>query len=194
MTVIGITGGIGSGKSVVSRLLETYGVPVYNADRESKRLTVSSPVLRERLTALLSADIYTSEGLNRALMAERIFRDTVLLEQVNAIIHPEVSKDFDCWKAGLLTEVCGLESAILFESGFNRKVDWTLMVDAPEEVRLSRVTVRDGVSEADVRRRMSYQWPDERKKALADKVVLNDEHTPLIPQMEALMAELGGIG
>ena len=181
MTVIGITGGIGSGKSVVSRLLETYGVPVYNADRESKRLTVSS-------------DIYTSEGLNRALMAERIFRDTVLLEQVNAIIHPEVSKDFDCWKAGLQTEVCGLESAILFESGFNRKVDWTLMVDAPEEVRLSRVTVRDGVSEADVRRRMSYQWPDERKKALADKVVLNDEHTPLIPQMEALMAELGGIG
>ena len=194
MTVIGITGGIGSGKSVVSRLLETYGVPVYNADRESKRLTVSSPVLRERLTALLSADIYTSEGLNRALMAERIFRDTVLLEQVNAIIHPEVSKDFDCWKDGLQTEVCGLESAILFESGFNRKVDWTLMVDAPEEVRLSRVTVRDGVSEADVRRRMSYQWPDERKKALADKVVLNDEHTPLIPQMEALMAELGGIG
>ena len=68
------------------------------------------------------------------------------------------------------------------------------MVDAPEEVRLSRVTVRDGVSEADVQRRMSYQWPDERKKALADKVVLNDEHTPLIPQMEALMAELGGIG
>ena len=95
MTVIGITGGIGSGKSVVSRLLETYGVPVYNADRESKRLTVSSPVLRERLTALLSADIYTSEGLNRALMAERIFRDTVLLEQVNAIIHSEVLKDFD---------------------------------------------------------------------------------------------------
>ena len=95
MTVIGITGGIGSGKSVVSRLLEIYGVPVYDADRESKRLTVSSPVIRERLTALLGADIYTPEGLNRALMAERIFCDAVLLEQVNAIIHPEVSKDFD---------------------------------------------------------------------------------------------------
>lgn len=194
MTVIGITGGIGSGKSVVSRLLELYGVPVYDADRESKRLTVSSPVIRERLTALLGADIYTPEGLNRALMAERIFCDAVLLEQVNAIIHPEVSKDFDSWKAGLQTAVCALESAILFESGFNRKVDWTLMVDAPEEVRLSRVTVRDGVSEADVRQRMSRQWPNERKKALADKVVLNDEHTLLIPQIEALMAQLGRIG
>ncbi|MDO4703236.1 dephospho-CoA kinase [Tannerella sp.] len=191
MTVIGITGGIGSGKSVVSRLLETYGVPVYDADRESKRLTVSSPVIRERLTALLGADIYTPDGLNRALMAGRIFRDAALLERVNAIIHPEVSKDFNCWKAGLQTAVCALESAILFESGFNRKVDETLMVYAPEEVRIGRVMARDGMSEADVRQRMNRQWPDERKKALADKIILNDERTPLIPQIEALMAELG---
>ncbi len=191
MTVIGITGGIGSGKSVVSRLLETYGIPVYDADRESKRLTVSSPVIRERLTALLGADIYSPEGLNRALMAERIFCDTPLLEQVNAIIHPEVSRDFDCWKAGVQTDVCALESAILFESGFNRKVHLTLMVDAPEAMRIGRVMARDGMSEADVRQRMRRQWPDERKKALADKIVLNDERTPLIPQIEALMTELG---
>lgn len=191
MTVIGITGGIGSGKSVVSRLLETYGVPVYDADRESKRLTVSSLVIRERLTALLGADIYSPEGLNRALMAERIFRDAPLLEQVNAIIHPEVSRDFDCWKAGVQTDVCALESAILFESGFNKKVDLSLTVYAPEEVRIGRVMARDGMSEADVRQRMRRQWPDERKKALADKIVLNDERTPLIPQIEALMTELG---
>lgn len=191
MTVIGITGGIGSGKSVVSRLLETYGVPVYDADRESKRLTVSSPVIRERLTALLGADIYLPEGLNRALMAERIFHDAALLEHVSAIIHPEVSKDFDCWKARLRTDVCALESAILFESGFNKKVDLSLTVYAPEEVRIGRVMARDGMSEADVRQRMRRQWPDERKKALADKIVLNDERTPLIPQIEALMTELG---
>lgn len=191
MKLIGITGGIGSGKSVVSLLLEAYHIPVYCADRESKRLTFSSPVIREHLTALLGQEIYTNKGLNRSLMASLIFRDAALLEKVNGIIHPEVSRDFDLWRERLHTPACAMESAILFESGFDKKMDVRLMVYAPEELRIRRVMERDGLSESDVRNRMNRQWSDERKKELSDITVLNDGKTPLIPQIDKLIMELG---
>ncbi len=189
MNVIGVTGGIGSGKSVVSSLLEVYGVPVYCADKESKRLTLSSPVIRERLTALLGMEIYTPEGLNRSLMASLVFRDATLLQQVNAIIHPEVSRDFDAWKAHLHTPVCAMESAILFESGFDKKTDVRLMVYAPEALRVRRVMERDGISESDVRNRMNRQWSDELKKNRSDIILYNDDNTSLIAQIEGFMSE-----
>ena len=189
MITIGITGGMGSGKSIVAALLTVYGIPVYDADSESKRLLLTSPTIRRGLTDLLGADIYSPDGttLRRARMASLIFADTNLLTRVNAIIHPEVGRDFDAWRARLTTSVCAMESAILFESGFDRRADLRLMVYAPEAIRLQRVMARDNATEAAARQRMQRQWPDERKIALSDAVITNDGRAALIPQVEAFV-------
>mgnify|MGYP001015310406 FL=1 len=189
MTTIGITGGMGSGKSIVAALLTVYGIPVYDADSESKRLLLTSPTIRRGLTDLLGADIYSSDGttLRRARMASLIFTDPNLLARVNAIIHPEVGRDFDAWRARLTTSVCAMESAILFESGFDRRANLRLMVYAPEAIRLQRVMARDNATEAAARQRMQRQWPDERKIALSDAVITNDGRAALIPQVEAFV-------
>lgn len=189
MTTIGITGGMGSGKSIVAALLTVYGIPVYDADSESKRLLLTSPTIRRGLTDLLGADIYSPDGttLRRARMASLIFADTNLLARVNAIIHPEVGRDFDAWRARLTTSVCAMESAILFESGFDRRANLRLMVYAPEAIRLQRVMARDNATEAAARQRMQRQWPDERKIALSDAVITNDGRAALIPQVEAFV-------
>lgn len=189
MITIGITGGMGSGKSIVAALLKVYGIPVYDADSESKRLLLTSPTIRCGLTDLLGADIYSPDGttLRRARMASLIFADPNLLARVNAIIHPEVGRDFDAWRARLTTSVCAMESAILFESGFDRRADLRLMVYAPEAIRLQRVMARDNATEAAARQRMQRQWPDERKIALSDAVITNDGQAALIPQVEAFL-------
>ena len=189
MTTIGITGGMGSGKSIVAALLTVYGIPVYDADSESKRLLLTSPTIRRGLTDLLGADIYSPDGttLRRTRMASLIFADPNLLARVNAIIHPEVGRDFDAWRARLTTSVCAMESAILFESGFDRRADLRLMVYAPEAIRLQRVMARDNATEAAARQRMQRQWPDERKIALSDAVITNDGRAALIPQVEAFV-------
>ena len=189
MITIGITGGMGSGKSIVAALLTVYGIPVYDADSESKRLLLTSPTIRRGLTDLLGADIYSPDGttLRRARMASLIFADTNLLTRVNAIIHPEVGRDFDAWRARLTTSVCAMESAILFEAGFDRRADLRLMVYAPEAIRLQRVMARDNATEAAARQRMQRQWPDERKIALSDAVITNDGRAALIPQVEAFV-------
>ena len=189
MITIGITGGMGSGKSIVAALLTVYGIPVYDADSESKRLLLTSPTIRRGLTDLLGADIYSPDGttLRRARMASLIFADPNLLARVNAIIHPEVGRDFDTWRARLTTSVCAMESAILFESGFDRRANLRLMVYAPEAIRLQRVMARDNATEAAARQRIQRQWPDERKIALSDAVITNDGRAALIPQVEAFV-------
>ena len=189
MITIGITGGMGSGKSIVAALLTVYGIPVYDADSESKRLLLTSPTIRRGLIDLLGADIYSPDGttLRRARMASLIFADPNLLARVNAIIHPEVGRDFDAWRARLTTSVCAMESAILFESGFDRRANLRLMVYAPEAIRLQRVMARDNATEAAARQRMQRQWPDERKIALSDAVITNDGRAALIPQVEAFV-------
>ena len=175
MTTIGITGGIGSGKSMVSALLRVYGVPVYDADHESKRLLVTSPTIRRGLISLLGPDIYRPDGtLDRARMAALIFADADLLARVNAIIHPAVGDDFDAWRERLTVPLCAMESAILFESGFDRRTNVRLTVYAPEAIRRQR-------------RRMQSQWTDERKAALSDAVITNDGLSALIPQVEAFL-------
>ncbi|MDR1103219.1 MAG: dephospho-CoA kinase [Tannerella sp.] len=191
-TTIGITGGIGSGKSLVVTLLGTYDMPAYVADEESKRLVATHPVIRERLTALLGADIYGADGLNRRRMASLIFHDSLLLTQVNAIIHPEVARHFREWVSQQSAPYAVIESAILFESGFDRQVDLRVTVYAPRALRLQRVMARDGLTETDVLRRMENQWTDEVKKAKSDYVIINDGKQALIPQTERLVRHLFG--
>ena len=193
MITIGLTGGIGSGKSVVASLLELYGLPVYSADEESKRLLDTSPLIRERLTALLGDSVYSPDGLNRRRMASLIFRDAQLLKQVNALIHPEVGLHFQSWVERQTVQYAVLESAILFESNFNRYVDLCLMVYAPRELRIRRTMTRDRVTEAEVLQRMQHQLPEEEKKERADYVIYNDEEQSLIFQAEKLLQYLSAI-
>jgi dephospho-CoA kinase len=190
MTTIGLTGGIGSGKSTVASLFAVYGIPVYGADDAGRRLADTSPHLRSRLAGLLGDGIYDENGLNRRLMASLIFNDKGLLEQVNGIIHPAVATDFARWLMRQEGRYAALESAILFESGFDRKVDVSLTVYAPEALRLQRVMAREQVTESEVLQRMHNQLPDEIKKKRADYVILNDETHALIPQVNDFLVWL----
>ena len=184
MITIGLTGGIGSGKSVVTSLLEVYGMSVYIADEESKRLLATSPLIRERLTALLGKSVYDNKGLNRRLMASLIFSDAKLLEQANAIIHPEVALHFRSWASRQTTNFVVLESSILFESGFNQLVDISMLVYAPHELRIKRVMARDKITEKEILQRMQHQISEEEKRIRSDYVIHNDDQQPLIPQIE----------
>ena len=190
MIKTGITGGIGSGKSVVSALLAMEGIPVYRADDESKRLTDTSPIIREKLQSLIDESVDVSGSLDRKRLASIIFSDETLLQKVNEIIHPVVAMDFNAWVVKQISKYCALESAILFESHFDKKVDVTLMVYAPVELRLMRAMKRDGATEAEILRRMNSQMSDELKREQADFVIINDDVQPLIPQVEQFMSRI----
>ncbi len=183
MIKIGITGGIGSGKSVVATLLQLFGIPVYTADDESKRLTNQSPIIRKGLISLFGDEIYTGETLNKPLLASKIFHNTELRQQVNDIIHPEVKRDFFEWAERQTSKACAIESAILFESGFDKTVDIRLMVYAPEETRIQRALHRDNSTREAIVNRIHSQLPDEAKCDRCDYVIYNDDRQPLIPQV-----------
>lgn len=187
MIKIGITGGIGSGKSVVASLLELHGIPVYIADRESKILTDSSPIIRDRLTALFGKEIYTEKGVNKQLLAFHIFGNPKYMQKVNAIIHPEVNRHFSEWTKKQASDICAIESAILFESGFDKTVDKSLMVYAPIDIRIERATGRDRVPREEIERRIRNQMPDEVKRDRSDYVIHNDGKQALLPQIEKLL-------
>lgn len=190
MIRIGLTGGIGSGKSTVGKLLNVYGFPVYVADEESKILTDSSPVIREKLNNTFSENLYPHGHLDKKRLAELIFSDTTKLHLVNNIIHPEVNKDFQAWSKQQQSTFSFIESAILYESGFNQYVDQVVMVYAPLTTRIERVMQRDGSTEQEVLKRIASQMPDEQKKELADHIILNDDLHALIPQVEQLLDTL----
>lgn len=188
MIKFAITGGIGSGKSYVSSLLEERGIPIYNADLESKRLTVQDEGIRKELVALLGEDIYQGATLNKPLLASYLFANSDNAVKVNSIIHPRVKDDFRRWvESQKDVPLVGLESAILYESGFDDVVDQVVMVYAPEAVRLQRAMKRDNATEEQVRARMSAQMDDEEKRSKADFVLMNDGIMPLEVQLDDLV-------
>jgi len=189
---LGVTGGIGSGKSVISHLLAMMGVPMYISDVESKRLTVEDPLIRESLISLLGSDLYQNGELNKALLASYIFGYPENLKVVNAIIHPKVLDDFMQWAhQHAAFKVLGMEAAILIEAGFAQKVDKVVLVYAPLDVRLQRTMVRDSSSREQVMKRIQSQMSDEEKMDMADFIIYNDGETPLIPQVLSLINSLG---
>lgn len=191
MIKIAITGGIGSGKSYVSHLLEDMNIPVYNADNEAKRLTVSDEGIRRELVALLGEEVYKEGALNRPLLASYLFSDPAHAAQINAIIHPRVRKDFAAWAEQWEgCEVAGMESAILYEASFENTVDAVVMVYAPVDLRVQRAMYRDGASEEQVRARIAAQMDDEEKCRRADFTVVNDGVQPLLPQLNAIIEQL----
>jgi dephospho-CoA kinase len=194
MIKVGLTGGIGSGKSTVASLFEIAGIPVYIADTESKRLTNTSPAIRRELAGLFGEDIYSRDGaLDKKRLAALIFSDKEALNRVNAIIHPEVNRDFLQWASRQQAPVCAIETAILFESGFDTYVDLSVMVYAPLEVRIERTAIRDQATSEEITRRIHNQLPDERKKERAGFIIYNDNKQALIPQIEKLLQSINDL-
>ena len=190
MNKIGITGGIGSGKSMVATILKLFGIPVYIADIESKRLTDTSPFIRANLIQLFGENLYTEKGLDRKLLASHIFSHPDKLKQVNAIIHPVINKHYLDWVAKQSTPYCAIESAILFESGFNQIVDTTLLIYAPLEMRIQRATLRDKQPREEIIRRINNQLSDEIKKERSNYVIFNDGKRALLPQITNFLSRL----
>ena len=186
---IGLTGGIGSGKSVVSHLLKTMGIPVYIADDESKRITSTDAFIKQQLINLLGDEVYINGVLNKNLLAAYIFSDAEHAKIVNEIIHPRVKEDFVKWvDKNSKYPVVAIESAILIEAGFTDEVDIVAMVYAPMDLRLQRLALRDSSSSKEqILKRIQSQMDDEKKKALADIIIVNDEQIPVIPQVIELV-------
>ncbi|MBR0333229.1 MAG: dephospho-CoA kinase [Alistipes sp.] len=173
MYKVGITGGIGSGKSTVCRLFEQNGIAVYDSDARAKALMAESATLREQLVAAFGAECYNDQGLNRAYLAGRVFGNEVELRRLNGIVHPAVKDDFRRWADAQRGAYVVLESAILFESGFDAEVDTTLAVMAPMEERLRRTAERDGTDMEAIKRRMEHQLSDDELHARAARTIVN---------------------
>ena len=185
MLNVGITGGIGSGKSTVCKVFETLGIPVYYADIRGKLLMTESEEVKNAVIKLLGPASYEESGiLNRAFVAEKVFNDESLLNQLNQIVHPAVRKDSEAWQRRQKNVPYTVkEAALLFESGSYKSLDYIITVHAPEDVCIQRVMARDQVTEAQVRARMDKQLPANYKRDHADFVVLNDGIKHLIPQV-----------
>lgn len=185
---IGITGGIGSGKSVVSKILSLLDIPIYLSDDEAKRLTATDETIRRELTDLLGDELYQGGMLNKQKLTNYLFASSENAEKINAIIHPQVKQDFRRWcTRHSSSQFVAMESAILFESGFDSEVDVVVMVYAPQEVRIQRAMMRDGASRKQIEQRIQNQMDDEAKRAKADYTIINDDKTPLIPQVFRLL-------
>lgn len=181
---VGVTGGIGSGKSLVCSIFKVLQVPVFEADMEAKILMNSNSEIRKRLIALLGENIYSGQGyLDTKRIAEIIFNDKEIIQKVNQIIHPVVRNSFIKWWQQQNTDYIIQEAAILFESGAYQLMDLNILITAPEELRIERVIKRDCTSRQQVIARMANQWNDEKKIKLANFIIYNDESNFLITQV-----------
>ena len=190
MMKIGITGGIGSGKSYVCNLLKQRGLPVYNCDDEAKRLMTESPIIRHQLTALIGENAYRNNELNKPIIAEYLFANAENAEKVNGIVHPVVKQDFENWTKEQTTPIVIQECALLFESGFSDTVDVTVEIYAPKEIRLERAMKRDNATQQQVEARMASQMDEEEKRAQANYCIINDGKADLNAQIEELFTQL----
>ena len=184
MLRVGLTGGIGSGKTLVSSVFEKLGVAVYYADSAARKLMNSEAELKKGIVGMFGERAYGSDGLNRAFVAEAVFGDDEKLAGLNMLVHPAVRKDFIRWtelQAGSPYVI--EEAAILFDSGASTGMDLTVLVHAPEELRIERVMKRDGVSREAVLKRMAHQFSEEELKKLADHILVNDGNEMILPQV-----------
>lgn len=188
MLQIGITGGIGSGKSIVRKMFEQLGIPAYDADESAKRLMHQDEQLVRQIKSEFGEQIYNDDmQLNRKLLSSIIFKDKSALAKINSLVHPAVFHDYDQWvqshrNAPYLIK----ESAILFEAKANSGLDYVITVTAPQPLRVERVMHRDDSSENEVLQIMEKQWPEEEKITHSDFIIQNDEKKPLLPQVMEL--------
>lgn len=188
MIKIGITGGIGSGKSVVCKILSLLGIPVYNADIEAKNLNDTSSVIKEQISKHFGKELYSDGMLDRKKFAEIIFNDPQKLKTANSIIHPEVGNHFLKWiKKHKNSPIVALESAILFESLFKEYTDIAITVASPMQTRIDRVKKRNSIDIESIIARINSQMSDEERTKLSDFVIINDEKQSLLLQVNDLL-------
>lgn len=190
MLKIGITGGIGSGKSTVAKIFAILGIPVYYADGAAKRLMETNAELQQSLTAVFGDQLYQDGQLNRPFLANLVFNDADKLAQLNALVHPATLKDAEEWMQRQTAPYCLKEAALIFESGSQQNLDYVIGVYAPESLRIQRVVQRDGVKQEQVLARMNKQINETIKMRLCDFVIANDEQQMVIPQVMALHERL----
>jgi dephospho-CoA kinase len=181
---VGVTGGIGSGKSTVCKIFKILGVPVFEADAVAKALIDKDADIKHGLIQLFGENIYDAQNtVNRKMLADFIFNDETLLIKVNNLVHPAVRNEFMEWAEKQNTKYVVHEAAILFESGFYKLMDFNILVSAAKETRIERVMKRDGTGRELVESRMGKQWTDEEKRVLANVELVNNNNSLLIPQI-----------
>uniref|UniRef100_UPI0039A5110D dephospho-CoA kinase n=1 Tax=Ornithobacterium rhinotracheale TaxID=28251 RepID=UPI0039A5110D len=174
MKIIGITGGIGSGKSTAAKFIAEMGFPVYDTDQRAKDLYQESAEIKAQLIAWYGTEIYTPNGLNKERLAQIIFSNDAQLKRLNALIHPAVAKDFKKWKSAQKSDFVFKESAILFESGADESCDFVLNISSPTEKRIERAAKRDHTSAQNIEQRIEKQMSDAQREMLADYNIQNN--------------------
>lgn len=188
---IGLTGGIGSGKSTVAKIFTVMGCHVLNSDEIAKQ-AYFLPEIKTQIVGLLGNDAYVNNhSLNKTFIADQLFKDVCMREKINAIIHPAVQQFFARYQRAHSTKVLVKETALLFEAGLSKEVDYTVVVTAPEDLRLARVMQRDTLNAEQVKARMMAQMPEDEKLALADFVIYNTNNTFLVPQVLQILLQIG---
>jgi len=184
MLKVGVTGGIGSGKSYVCEVFRKLNIPVFNADSIAREITENNPQIKLLYKKLFGNSIYESGKLNRAKVAEKVFIEDQLLRQVNQAIHPIVFEKFNNWaKENKKYPYVIKEAAIIFESGAEKELDFVITVSAPEELRIERVMHRDQVDWETIKARILKQWTEKERIKHANFVIVNDDKTLLLPQI-----------
>ena len=189
MIQIGLTGGIGAGKTSVAKVLEHMGYPVFYSDLEAKNLYDDHPILKEQMIALFGKELYQNGHFQKNILAQQLFQNPILKEKVSELLHPLVRAAFQQWASQQHTNMVFNEAAILFETGAYQQFAATILVVAPEDLRIQRVISRDQLTEQEVRNRINQQWTDTHKKALTPYVIENDGR-PLLIQIEACLAAI----
>lgn len=190
MLKVGLTGGIGSGKTTVSEVFHSLGIPVYNSDKRAKYLMENDPSLRVAIIQYFGEESYRSEGLNRLYLSEQVFSDKSKLQKLNSIVHPVVGNDFAVWCKNQSAPFVLKEAAILIESGAYKGLDKIIVVTASENVRMERVMERDGVKASEVRDRINNQMTDSERLQYADFIIDNDGIQMLISQVKEVFNKL----
>jgi dephospho-CoA kinase len=187
---IGITGGIGSGKSMVAKVLQLMGYPVYSSDQRAKEIMQEDQLLIAGLKELFGEEAYLDSNLNRPYIAAQIFKDSSKRTAMNNLVHPAVRKDFQNWVSRQKSPLLFQESALLFETGNYRSFDAVILVSAPEKVRMERVKERDQLTDDQVQSRFNAQMSEEEKMKLTDLVIHNDGNQLLVPQILGLLQRI----
>jgi len=190
MLKIGLTGGIGSGKSTVAKVFEVLGIPVYYADDAAKRLMNEDEDLKQKIKQQFGEEVYDNGKLNRKALAEIVFTAPEKLNQLNALIHPATIADAARWMQQQTTPYCIKEAALIFESGAQEHLDYVIGVTAPAPLRIQRTMHRDGITREEVMARMDKQMEESIKMKLCDFIITNDEQEILLPQVIALHEKL----
>lgn len=191
MLLVGITGGIGSGKSIVCRVLSELGYPVFYSDKVAKELLFNDKSVHQQLLESIGEHVFDTSGIpDRQKLSDLIFSNDEIRKKVNSIIHPLVRSSFEKFAAESRSEFVFNEAAILFETGSYKNFDVNVLVTAPLELRIQRVLQRDKTDRESIMDRIRAQWSDEVKRDLADYILVNDEKSPLLDQIENLLADL----